>query len=110
MTERSYSKRVAIKERKMGKGKNSSDSNANSEVKKYWDSETVVGEIQKSEHSKIVVSDCEKDGKKFIKLTTWYNTKADDTFKPSQSINFEVGENNSNLKALLSMVKIVANS
>lgn len=51
----------------------------------FWDGVELIGEVTKSEHSKIKVERCTKSGKTYINMREWYNKSSDLEWKPGKS-------------------------
>lgn len=52
---------------------------------KIWDNNKQVAEISISDKTKLTVSACARDGKKYINMHEFYCTKNDPTWKPGRS-------------------------
>jgi hypothetical protein len=55
----------------------------NEENKAFWDTEEVIAEVPKGEHTKYVISRCSKDGKTYVSVREHYNKTSDPTWRPS---------------------------
>jgi hypothetical protein len=52
---------------------------------KYWDEETIVQEIGKNAFAKYIISDCKKNGKRYINIREWYHTQNNPTWLPAKA-------------------------
>lgn len=53
-------------------------------MRKIWDNHKVIGEVQKSESTKVVFTLGAIDGVKYISLRGWYKTKKEQEWKPGR--------------------------
>jgi len=54
------------------------------EKKRIWDNFVHIGEVQKSEATKLVVSAATRDGYRCINVREWYMKKSDNEWKPGR--------------------------
>lgn len=53
------------------------------EAKKIWDNRKVIGEVLKSESTKLVVELTARDGVKYVNIRGWYKKKSNNEWKPA---------------------------
>lgn len=51
----------------------------------FWESETIINEIPKTDFAKYIISICEKNGKKYLNVREWYSTKKSPKLRPGKS-------------------------
>ena len=79
-------------------------------MSEFWDEQTVIGEVERDERSKIVVSQTRLKGKQYVDIRTWYRNRSNDgQWLPGKGISVPF-EQFDKVMALLSQVKQVEES
>ena len=73
----------------------------------FWDEQTVIGEIERDERNKIVVSQTRLKDKQYVDIRTWYRNRSnDEQWLPGKGISVPV-ERFDEVMALLEQIKQV---
>lgn len=56
-----------------------------SEMKKIWDNHEIIGEVQKSNATKLVVTLATREGVKYINIREWYKKQSDNIWRPGSA-------------------------
>ncbi|MHB1684463.1 MAG: transcriptional coactivator p15/PC4 family protein [Bacilli bacterium] len=74
-------------------------------MSEFWDDQTVVGEVERDERNKIVVSRTRLKDKQYVDIRTWYRNRSNDgQWLPGKGISVPV-EQFDKVMALLSQIK-----
>ena len=79
-------------------------------VSEFWDEQSVIGEVERDERNKIVVSQTRMKGKQYVDIRTGYRNRSnDEQWLPGKGISVPV-EQFDKVMSLLEQVKQVEES
>ena len=74
-------------------------------MSEFWDEQTVIGEVERDERNKIVVSQTRLKGKQYVDIRTWYRNRSNDgQWLPGKGISVQI-EQFDKVMALLDRIK-----
>ncbi|MHB1628584.1 MAG: transcriptional coactivator p15/PC4 family protein [Bacilli bacterium] len=74
-------------------------------MSEFWDEQTVIGEVERDERNKIVVSRTRLKDKQYVDIRTWYQNRSNDgQWLPGKGISVPV-EQFDKVMALLEQIK-----
>jgi len=74
-------------------------------MSEFWDDQAVVGEVERDERNKIVVSQTKKNNKQYVDIRTWYRERSNgEQWLPGKGISVPI-EQFDKVMALLEQVK-----